>query len=204
MNANNSNATTTAPKPRRPKLTDQIPAEEIMSPEPRPFVFKGQTFDILPVPDSVLQTIIDQLTDCVAVILGAAGTVVDATDEASEEPSLTLRPETLAQLQESIGKRGFRDYVRFIPQIAEVLLPNSTKIVAAALASADMGMLGDATASMSQYRRRVRVSEDWVDDNLFRHQRLEALELIIEAENIPALMARFEKLVAKNWGATPA
>jgi len=62
--------------------------------------------------------------------------------------------------------------IPIVPQILKVLLPNATVIIAASL----------------------RQPESWVSDNLRIHKRLEALRLIIEAEDIPLIIKNFEAL----------
>jgi hypothetical protein len=68
------------------------------------------------------------------------------------------------------------------PELVCLLVPSATKIIAACL----------------------RKDEQWVQDNLRVHQRLEALQLILEAEHLPTILAAFTKLVSVFQRTAPA
>ena len=61
------------------------------------------------------------------------------------------------------------------PELVCLLVPNATKVIAACL----------------------RKDEQWVQDNLRVHQRIEALDLILQAEHLPTILAAFTRLVAQ-------
>jgi hypothetical protein len=132
-------------KPVMSPLLEVKPVEEILSPTARPFEYAGQTYQILPMPDSSLMIISDAL--------GGVASVVDGVAQAFAGGGLKAS-----------------DLVPFIPEIIRALLPNASKLIAASL-----GISADEAAAIPLARK------------------LEALKLIIEAEDIP--------LILKNWGA---
>jgi hypothetical protein len=132
-------------KPVSSPLLEAKPVEEILSPPARPFEYAGQTYRILPMPDSSLMIIADALGGVASVVDGIAGAIAGGGLKAS-------------------------DLVPFIPDILRALLPNASRLIAASL-----GIEIEAAAAIPLAKK------------------LEALRLIIEAEDVP--------LILKNWGA---
>lgn len=177
------------------EITTPTPIETTLKAAGPVWEFQGREFAILPVPDAVLQSTLGQIAETLTVIFGVS---------AKPEGEGTEPEDVRKTLTDAAKKMTTNDLIAAIPQIAHVLLPNSTQIIASSLAAAELKMLNDESMDLANYRKRQRVSADWVDDNLFRAQRLEVLGKILQAEDIPSLVANFEKLVAMFQGPTPA
>lgn len=139
----------------KPKSTllDAKTAEEIFSPAGRKFAAAGKEFDIYPLPDGVLMTVTDAVGSVIALLTGLPEKEIDAeTGQA--------RPYKVA------------DILPLLPAMIKAVLPNATKIIAAA----------------------TRQPEEWVAENVGIAKKLEALRVIFEAEDIPAIIANFQAL----------
>jgi hypothetical protein len=89
-------------------LLEAKSVEEIMNPTPFPFEYQGKTYQILPMPDSSLMIVADALGGVASIVDGIAGAIAGGGLKAS-------------------------DLVPFIPDILRALLPNASKLIAAAL-----------------------------------------------------------------------
>lgn len=144
------------------RVLDQIPAEQILNPQPLYLQVGAERYAILPMPDSALMIIGDTLAQTAGFVeqianMGLAGSAIGIADVIGLAPM--------------IG-----------PELVCLLVPSSTKIIAACL----------------------RKDEQWVQDNLRVHQRLEALKLILEAEHLPTILSAFTELVTLFQTAVPA
>jgi hypothetical protein len=178
-------------------------SEEIMNPTPLIWKWKGNgsypnglTFDILPVPDSVMQTIMREVALVATVVFNVGGNGSVEGEEAKEP--------TTGETISTLSKRTPREWLEYIPEIVQVLLPNATKIIASSLAANSLNMLGNEEVDFSTYRRRERIGEEWVDDNLSRGARFDALTRILEAEDFGFIIEGFNKLSSMIPAMTPA
>lgn len=110
------------------------------------------------------------------------GVLMTITDAISEVVAIL---DTVAKLSMPEGQRPVLTpglMLPVLPQILKALLPKSTTIIAAGLG----------------------VDESWVSSNLRIAKRLEALRLILEAEDIGLIMENFNLLVKTFPGPKPA
>lgn len=134
-------------------LLDTKTAEDIFSPSAHTFSAAGKEFDIYPLPDGVLMTIADAFGSVIGLLTGLPEKETDA--------------ETGKVLPYKIS-----DILPLMPAIIKAVLPNATKIIAAA----------------------TRQPEPWVAENIGLAKKLEGLRVIFEAEDIPAIIANFQAL----------
>jgi hypothetical protein len=145
------------------KITKQKSADEILNPQPigfdstlpatQPVEVRGEKFKIYPMPDGVIMTITDSISQIIAIV----DSVVNFSMPTEDRPEIT--PALI---------------IPILPKLINILLPNSTKLIAAAL----------------------RKDEEWVQDNLNIAKRLEALRLILVAEDIPLILKNWQALVS--------
>ncbi len=158
------------------KILKDKTAEEIKFPEPTPFEVRGKTYPILPMPDGILVTVSKEIGAVASLLLTGAVKSQDRLQalQARQELGETIpEAERLAAGKFQFSDLTYSEMVDMLPQIIQVLLPSATKIIAASL----------------------RQTETWVEDTLFYRDRLRALRLILEAEEIALLEGEAAALV---------
>ena len=142
------------PKPTKAdsvsRVLDAIPSERILNPEPFFLEIGSQRYEILPMPDSLLM----QLGDEMASVLNLLDTIVQGNEDGTGFTPKQLMP--------------------LAPHIVKLLVPNATRIVAACLG----------------------LEDEFVAQTFYLHKKLEALRLIVEAENLPLILGNWTALVA--------
>ena len=157
------------------KVLKEKTAEEIQHPAPLSFAAGGKTYPILPMPDGILVSVTKEIGQVASLLMAASAqsqarlAAVKARQQAGE----AVPAEDVKAAQFSLSDVTYADMAEMVPAIVQVLLPNATKIIAASL----------------------RQTPAWVEDTLFYRDRLRALRLILEAEDIALLMGEWTALV---------
>lgn len=142
------------------KILENKTEEDILEPKPRTLVACGKSYQIYPMPDSVLMHVSSNLDGVVSV--------VDALiTSRMANPGKAMEP---------------RDIMPIIPQIVKFLIPNATAVIAGCL----------------------RIEEKVVANNFRLAEKLEAIRLIVEAEDLPLIIKNFEALTEAFQPAAPA
>jgi len=164
------------PTPPQSLILAEKSVEAILAPQPRNFVLGATTYPIYPLPDRSLMVVADAMAEILTVFAGLASlrNVADAAisaisasnEEEGDEGDNGAGATVLKQLKAV-------DVLPALPAILRALIPNATKLIAASL----------------------RLDDEFVANEIPAAKKLEALKLILEAEDIPLLLKNALALV---------
>src|ERR1051326_3871765 len=102
------------------KILESKTSEEILRPTPPPFEWDGQTFEIFPMPDSVLMHVGGALQNVASLF----GQLADKKEEVTATEGLSPEGKTQALLA---------TFAPLVGQVVQLLVPNATKVIAGCL-----------------------------------------------------------------------
>ena len=137
---------------------------DILSPSAKPFAVAGKEFDVFPMPDRILMGLGDALGHVIGVAKG-----LKLFEEQQDSEGNILRDGLGNPVR---AKLTLEMIAPLLPELVKILVPNATQIIAGCL----------------------RQPEEWVAENVGFAKKLEALALIIEAEDIPLILRNFTRL----------
>ena len=158
-------------------------AEEIQHPTALIFEAGGQVYPILPMPDGILVSVTKEIGQVASLLMAASTKSQErlAAVKARQAAGEAVPEDEIKAAGFRVSDVTFEDMTQMLPAIIQALLPNATKIIAASL----------------------RQTPAWVEDTLFYRDRLRALRLILEAEDIALLLGEWTALAGSLTTPSP-